>query len=85
VGANADGEWGPGDYMIGRDIEAGDYVASNETGCSWQRLSGFGGEESDVIASSTDTDVTDVTKVTIKDTDVGFRTQGCGSWSLATS
>ncbi len=82
VGANANGEWGNGDFMIGHDIEAGNYVASNKPGCTWQRLSGFGGEATDVIQSSYDADVTDLTKVTIKDTDVGFRTQGCGVWKV---
>src|SRR3954468_17023374 len=67
VGANADGEWPPGDYMIGHDIEAGDYVASNESGCTWQRLSGFGGEPDDVIQSSTDPPAK-ADEVTIEDT-----------------
>ena len=76
VAANAQGEFPQGDYRVGKDIEAGGYTASVTAGCHWQRLSGFGSEDSDIIASGTDNPA-----VTIDAADVGFRTWGCGVWT----
>jgi len=78
IGA-VEGEFTQGDYRVGIDIEAGDYTASHETGCHWQRLSGFGLEDSDILDEGTD-----LAEVTIEETDEGFRTWGCGTWTLVT-
>jgi hypothetical protein len=45
--------------------------------CYWARLSGFGGDLSDVIANGT---MTKRPIVTIKKTDKGFETRNCGTW-----
>ena len=76
IGATAEGQFEGGDYRVGEDVPAGDYTASVTDGCHWQRLSGFGSEASDIIAEDTDNPA-----VTIDDTDVGFRTWGCGVWT----
>lgn len=75
IGA-VDGAFTQGDYRVGTDVDAGTYEASVTTGCVWQRLSGFGSEDSDIIASDTDNP-----SVTIDASDVGFRTWGCGTWT----
>jgi hypothetical protein len=75
IGA-VNGQFTQGDYRVGTDVDAGDYTASVTNGCVWQRLSGFGSENSDIIASDTDNPA-----VTIDASDVGFRTWGCGVWT----
>ena len=74
--ATAQGQFSGGDYRVGVEVEAGTYAATVTTGCVWQRLSSFGTEDSDIIDSDTDNPV-----VTIDQTDVGFRTWGCGVWT----
>jgi hypothetical protein len=78
IGVSSTGEFGNGDYRIGPDIAAGAYTASNTAGCYWARLSGFGGQTADIIASSLGTGT-----VTIDAGDKGFSTTGCGTWKPA--
>jgi len=78
IGVNTAGEFGNGDYRVGPDIAAGNYTATNAAGCHWARLSGFGGQQTDVIASSLGTD-----SVTIASGDAGFSSTGCGTWKPA--
>ena len=72
---------------MGIDIAPGRYFASAPSGaCSWWRLNGFRGDPSfgygplpDIIAYG------DSTIVEIAETDVGFSTSGCGTWSESTT
>jgi hypothetical protein len=69
-----------GTYRVGRDIAPGTWKASNTAVCGWARLSGFGGEESDVIADGRSSDVQ---TVTIDEGDAGFTAdEACGTWTL---
>jgi len=72
--------FGAGTWLVGADVPADTYRNSGFSGgCYWERLSGFGGQISDIIANSFDT----VRQIaTIKPTDVGFSTDNdCGIWS----
>ncbi|WP_326582287.1 hypothetical protein OG889_26760 [Streptomyces sp. NBC_00481] len=73
---------GDGTFIVGQDIEPGRYRSDGPQGgdvtyCSWQRLSGTGRDDEDVIAanggSGQDT-------VTVKEADVAFSTSGCKPW-----
>jgi hypothetical protein len=68
-----------GTYRVGPDIEAGTYrsVAPTDS-CYWERLRGFGGTLSDIIANFIGTGPT---IVTIAPTDAGFRSERCGGWA----
>lgn len=71
--------FGDGTYQVGHDIQPGTYrtrVAS--PGCYYERLSGFSGSVSDIIANN---DTNNPAIVTIKATDKGFDSQGCGTWT----
>ena len=64
---------------VGVDIPAGTFRARAPDGlCYWERLSGFGGTPSEIIAN-TIADGTSV--VTIAPTDRGFSSSGCGTWT----
>lgn len=68
-----------GTYTVGKDIQAGTYrtrVASS--GCYFERLSGFGGTLSEIIAND-NTDFPAI--VTIAATDKGFKSSNCGTWT----
>ena len=77
--------FGDGEHIVGTDIEPGTYRSSASTtasnSCFWQRLSGFG-SMSNAITSRL---VNDPTVVTIVDSDAGFFSQNCGTWSPADS
>jgi hypothetical protein len=70
---------GDGTYLVGSDIQAGEYRASPGDTCYWARLSGTGGDLSDVIANDLPTGPT---VVTISESDYAFETSGCGEWTL---
>ena len=74
---------GDGIYFVGSDIDPGIYrTRGTDTslyGCSWQRLSGFGAENDNIIVSYYE-DKGMPTIVAIAPTDKGFKTQGCGRW-----
>ena len=75
--------FGDGTWVVGSDIKAGTY-RSSQTGssCYWQRLSGFSGEFDDIIVN----ELTEaISVVEISSTDAGFSTEGCGTWTEATS
>jgi hypothetical protein len=79
VSPGPSGTFGDGTFRVGVDIGAGTYRAANPSGgCYWERLSGFSGEFGDVIANNF-TDAPEV--VTIAPTDVGFSSDGCGTWT----
>jgi len=68
-----------GTWTVGTDIQAGTYRNSDSSsGCYWARLSGFGGNDTDVIAENF-TDARQI--VTISPGDAGFQAAGCGTWS----
>jgi WD40 repeat protein len=66
-----------GTFIVGTDIAAGTYRADGGDGCYWARLSGFTGDMDDVIANDIPTGSA---IVTIKASDKGFSTSGCGTW-----
>ena len=71
-------EFGDGTCIVGTDIEPSTYRDDRaRPGCYWARLSGFSGEIQDVIANRTSDFVQ---TVTIRSTDRGFETGGCGTW-----
>jgi hypothetical protein len=69
--------FGDGMYLVGTDVVPGSYVSSGTGSCSWARLSGFDGTPDEVIASEV---LTGPRLVTIRGTDKGFRSSGCGGW-----
>src|SRR5262249_38701034 len=69
--------FGDGAYLVGTDLKPGTYRTRKPSkGCSWARTNG---PQSTDVAVSEVTD--DVTIVTIARTDVGFRTEDCGTWT----
>ena len=73
----AAGPFPDGTWLVGRQIPAGTWRATGGSGCFWQRLSGFGGEPADVIASGS------TAIVTLSEGDLGFRSRRCGAWAPA--
>ena len=70
--------FGSGIWSVGKDIAPGTYRNNSwEHGCYWARLGGFSGELSDIIANSFSFSPQ---IVTIKSSDDGFESTGCGSW-----
>jgi hypothetical protein len=68
-----------GTYQVGTDIQPGTYrTRESSLGCYYARLGGFSGELNDILANA-NTDAPAV--VTIKPTDAGFESQGCGTWT----
>ena len=72
VNSFANGVW-----AVGSQITPGTWTASSDD-CYWTRLSGFGGEFEDVIDADYSSSGNQI--VQILDTDVGFNSQGCGTW-----
>ncbi|MDJ0499200.1 MAG: S8 family serine peptidase [Acidimicrobiia bacterium] len=71
--------FGGGAFLVGTEVAAGTWRNSNSSeGCYWERLSGFSGELSDIIANSF---TFDIQTVTVMAGDVGFSSAGCGTWS----
>lgn len=73
-----------GTFRIGKDIPAGVYrtvVPRGGYGCYWERLRGFSGNFSDIIAND-NVSPGSPTIVTIYSSDVGFSSSGCGKWVL---
>jgi hypothetical protein len=71
--------FGNGTHVIGKDIQAGTYQTDGGSNCYWERLSGFGGGLHDIIANEIPQGSI---VVTIQSTDAGFKSQGCGKWSM---
>ncbi len=71
--------FGDGIYQVGKDIQPGTYrTRTGSPGCYYERLSGFSGSLSDIIANN-NTDNPAI--VTISATDKGFSSQNCGTWT----
>lgn len=72
-----------GTWEVNKDIQPGTYksaVPADSVACYWERLKGFGGDFTDIIANGTGDPGRQV-QVTIKKTDKGFRSDGCGTWT----
>jgi hypothetical protein len=67
-----------GTYVVTTDIKPGTYRNSGGGTCYWARLKGFGGTLNEVIANHLSGGST---VVTIKSTDKGFKSSGCGTWN----
>ena len=71
--------FGDGVWRVGKDIDPGTYKTPGlDVSCYWERLSGFGGTMSDVIVNGIGGSQQ---IVTIKETDVGFLSEGCHWWT----
>ncbi len=72
--------FGNGSFLVGPEIGAGAYAADGGySDCEWMRLSGFGGTAADVVAQNRTAHV-----VVIEETDAGFFSHRCGTWSRLT-
>lgn len=72
--------FGDGVFVVGSDIAAGRYESTGGTAdCYWARLTSFGGSFDEIIENATEVP----TDVTILESDVGFVTTRCGTWTLA--
>jgi hypothetical protein len=67
-----------GTWIVGVDLPAGTYRAPASSGCYWERERGFTATLNDIIAND---NVSGAAVVTIRSTDKGFKTQGCGAWT----
>lgn len=73
---------GNGTFLIGNDIEPGDYqatVPADSPLCYWERLSAISGEVGDIIANGV-AEPGDHLTVTLLDSDKAFSSSGCGPW-----
>lgn len=70
--------FGDGVYRVGKDIEPGTYRSRSGSGCYWARLKSFTGSLNAILANENESGPA---LVTIKQTDRGFETQGCGNWT----
>jgi len=66
---------------VGADIAPGRYYSDPANGCYWERLSGFGGTSSEIIANDFVGFDSRQGIVDIASSDYGFKTDGdCGTW-----
>jgi hypothetical protein len=71
-------QFGDGTYEVGTHIEPGRYSNSGGDNCYYERKSGFSQTFSDIIAN----DFGSTTAVVeIRESDRGFSTRGCGTWT----
>ena len=71
--------FGGGTKRVGVDISPGTYrTRTSVSDCYWERLKGFSGNLSDIIANDFSTGYQ---VVTIKSTDKGFNSSRCSNWS----
>lgn len=69
-----------GTYLVPSNIEPGTYRngSTNTDLCTWQRLRGTSGDDSEMITAGFGPNQV----VTIKSTDKAFKVSGCGPWVL---
>jgi hypothetical protein len=72
-------QFGQGTFIVNTDMKPGTYRSSKGDGCYWARLSGFTGTLSKIIANDFRSSGTAL--VTIRSTDKGFQSSGCGTWT----
>jgi hypothetical protein len=71
--------FGDGTYQVGTDVQPGTYrTREGSTNCYYERLKDFTGGMNSIIANG-NTNAPAI--VTIKITDAGFNSQGCGTWT----
>ena len=78
IGKGAVAVFADGTHIVGLDIQAGTYRNTGGEYCYWERLSGFSGDFDEIIANGILEGVRGI--VTIRDSDRGFGSQGCGKW-----
>jgi len=71
--------FGEGSFVVNDQIRAGRYQSSGGDPCYWERTTGFGGTLDQIIANA---NASGPTVVDIAPSDVGFKSRGCGTWSL---
>jgi hypothetical protein len=71
-------QFGAGTFIVGTDIKPGTYRSSGGGTCYWARLRNFGGALGGIIANGL---ASSRAVVTIRSTDRGFTSSGCGSWT----
>lgn len=76
--ALARGTFGDGTYRVPQDVTPGTYRSLRGDGCYWARLKNFSGSLSAIIANG---NASGPSLVTIKPSDKGFETSGCGNWT----
>ena len=76
--AGASASFGDGNWVVNQQIASGTYSAPGGDGCYWERLRGFGGTFAEIIAN--DFGSTGPI-VSISPGDVGFTSDGCGTWT----
>jgi hypothetical protein len=68
-----------GSQIVGKDIQPGMYrTRAGTPNCAWSRRSGFTGEPGEIVAAATPRGPA---VVTVKATDKGFDSTGCGMWT----
>ena len=81
VPAPAAGSIPPGRWLVGQQVQAGEYVTDAQSGCYWKRLSGFSGELDDILANDIHL-AAGRQIVSISSSDEGFYSSSdCGTWS----
>jgi hypothetical protein len=73
--------FGPGDYLANYELVPGTYTSPGPSSgnCSWERVSDFTHDGTGVIQSNASS--TGPQSVTIADSDIGFSSQNCGTWT----
>ncbi len=71
-----------GTYAVGTQIQSGLYRTDGADGCYWERSSSLGWAGSSIIAND---NATGPAIVAIAPGDAGFKTKGCGTWTLASA
>jgi hypothetical protein len=74
--------FGEGTWRVGVDVAPGTYATVAEADCYWARVKNFTGGMDAIIANANKNSGAKVT-VTIKATDKGFVSRGCGTWKKA--
>jgi hypothetical protein len=69
--------FGEGTFIVGTDLRPGTYRNTGGEFCYWARLRDFRGQLSSIISNDL---ASRRTIVTIRSTDQGFESSGCGTW-----
>lgn len=78
ITASPNDPFGAGEFLVGKDIAPGTWRAPGSDSCYWQRLRGFSGNLSDIIAND---NVNGSAVVQIGTGDKGFQSHDCGTWT----
>ena len=71
-------KFGDGTWAVNQQIAPGTYDTSGGSNCYWERDSDLTGNTSSILAND---NASGPVVVTILPNDVGFKTQGCGTWN----